>query len=77
MKKCKILFKVEINKEKYVIYTNEEKNEYGDIIAYAASCDDNGLNPIEDEELLEYLGTILLQIQKNIKNGKKESEIYE
>ena len=77
MKECKVLFRVEVNEKEYVIYTNDEKNECGDTIAYAASCDKNGLNPVEDEEVLEYLGAILIQIQKNIKNGKRECEIYE
>ena len=75
MKKCKVLFKAEINKTTYVIYTNDKKNECGDVIAYAATVDKGKIIPVDDEEILEFLDSILRVIQKKINN--KESEIYE
>ena len=65
----KVLFKVDIeNKnDSYVVYTKDEKNEEGEVICYAATYEvDNGkqkLEPIENEEILEFLDSILLQVQ--------------
>lgn len=67
-----ILFKVETDNDKvnYVVYTNGEKNSDGDVIAYAANyIRKNGkqvLEPIENEDVLEFLDSVLLQVQNKM-----------
>lgn len=67
-----ILFKVETDKEdiNYIVYTNGEKTRDGEEIAYAASYSKiNGkqvLEPIEEEYILEFLDSVLLQAQSKM-----------
>lgn len=72
-----VLFKVEAeNKKNYVVYTKNEKNKDGEIIAYAASysmCEGKQiLEPVEDDNVLEFLDGILLQVQNKMNKGVKE-----
>ena len=71
-----LLFNVEAGEKNYIIYTKNELNECGDIIAYAASYDySNGsqkISPIEDADILEFLDVILLQIQSKMNNGEAD-----
>lgn len=73
-----VLFKVETNDlgKKYLVYTKGEKNKEGEVIAYAASYELKGglqeLYPIEDEYTLEFLDSVLLQVQT--KMNKEVSE---
>lgn len=73
--KFNILLKIEDDDTFYVIYTKNEKNKSGDTIAYAATyMDEDGiqsLKPIERDDILEYLDSILLHIESNMIN--KES----
>lgn len=67
-----ILFKVETNHKdiNYIVYTDGQKNKDGEVIAYAASYSiKNGkqkLKPIEDEDTLEFLDSVLLQVQRKM-----------
>lgn len=67
-----VLFKVETdnNKTNYIVYTKGEKNKDGETIAYAANyCLKNGeyfLEPIENEDTLEFLDSVLLQVQNKM-----------
>lgn len=67
-----VLFRVETDDKNhnYVVYTKEEQNDDGDTIAYAANyMKVNGkqiLEPIEDEDILEFLDSILLQVQSKM-----------
>lgn len=67
-----ILFKVETdNKDiNYVVYTKGEKSKDGDVIAYAGVYSiKNGkqqIEPIEDDNTLEFLDSVLLQIQNKM-----------
>ena len=69
-----ILLNVEANDTNYIIYTRHEKNDCGDTIAYAANYEFNDgkqkITPIEDEDVLEFLDTILLQIQDKMNGGE-------
>ncbi len=73
-----ILFKVETDQEKenYVVYTKGEKNFDGETIAYAGKyLLKNGkqkIEPIEDDYTLEFLDSILLQVQKNLPQEEGE-----
>ena len=73
----KILFKVETdNKDmNYLIYTKEEENEDGEIIAYAGKYEvENGkqkIVPIADDYTLEFLDSILLQVQRKVNQAEK------
>jgi uncharacterized protein YrzB (UPF0473 family) len=74
----KVLLKVEDNDQEYIIYTADEQDDCGEILAYAATYEFKSghqiIKPIEDECILEFLDGILLQIQNNM---NKESEINE
>ena len=67
-----ILFKVETDKENlnYVVYTKGEKNSEGETIAYAGiySLKDGKqkIEPIEDDYTLEFLDSLLLQVQNSL-----------
>ena len=73
-----ILFKVETdNKGKnYIVYTKGEKNQDGEVIAYAANYEfldgKQKLSPIEDDYTLEFLDSVLIQVQN--KMNKEVSE---
>lgn len=82
---CQPLLKITTEEEEYFIYTKNEKNNCGDTVCYVASYNFlNGkqtLTPIENIETVEFLDSILLQVQSLInkkerveKNGKKEKE---
>lgn len=66
-----ILFKVETDKNvNYIVYTNGEKNNEGEVVAYAANYKIvNGkqvLEPIEDDYTLEFLDSVLIQVQNKM-----------
>lgn len=66
-----ILLKIDTQKDQsYVVYTKNELNEEGEIIAYASSfITKDGkltLEPIEDEYTLEFLDKVLLQVQNKM-----------
>lgn len=69
------LIKLETDKDTYIIYTENKKNDLGDIICYAGiyeMVDGNQvLKPIKDEETLEFLDSILINVQNSM--NKKES----
>lgn len=69
-----ILVNVEANEANYIIYTKNEKNECGDTIAYAANYEfvdgKQKIQPIEDDDVLEFLDTILMQIQNKMNGGE-------
>ena len=66
-----ILLKIEDDDTEYIIYTKGEMNDCGDTIAYAATYENISgrqiLKPIIREDILEYLDSILLSVQTNIK----------
>ena len=68
-----ILFNVELDKRNYLIYTKHEKNEWGDVIAYAGDYEfidgRQSIKPVEEEDILEFLYTILMQVECNINQG--------
>lgn len=70
------LLKVEIDDNPYIIYTKGEKNDIGEVLAYAASYDVSDghqiLKPVGNEETLEFLDGILLQTQSRL-NKDEES----
>ena len=74
VEKYDILLNIEVSGNNYVIYTKREKNEFGDIIAYAGNYEFlNGvqsIKPIEDEEILEFLDRVLLNIQSKMNGGE-------
>ena len=73
-----ILFKVETDYDdiNYVVYTKGEKNEDGEIIAYAGKyAMESGkqkIEPIEDDYTLEFLDSILLQVQRKLNQESSE-----
>ena len=72
-----ILFKVDTeDKKSYVVYTKNEKNKDGEVVAYAANyniCDGKqSLEPVDDENTLEFLDTILLQVQSKMNKNRGE-----
>ena len=72
-----VLFKVDTEDNKsYVEYTKNEKNKDDEVIAYAANysvCDGKQLlEPIDDESTLEFLDTILLQVQSKMNKNSGE-----
>ncbi len=72
-----VLFKVETdyNDINYVVYTKGEKNLDGEVIAYASKYSFKGgkqkLEPIEDDYTLEFLDSILLEMQRKLKEEKE------
>ncbi len=68
-----ILLKIEASDKEYIIYTKNEENEAGEVIAYAGNYEfKDGIQriiPIEDEDDLEFLDMILLQIQSKMNGG--------
>ena len=74
VEKYDILLNIEVSGNNYVIYTKREKNEFGDIIAYAGNYEFldgvQFIKPIEDEEILEYLDRVLLNIQSKMNGGE-------
>lgn len=71
------LIKIALEEKEYIIYTKGELNECGDIICYGATYNFvNGkqiVEPIKEDETLEFLDSILMQIQE-IVNKKESSE---
>lgn len=69
-----ILLNIEADDTNYIIYTKNEKNDCGDIIAYAGNYEFNNgrqkITPIKDEDVLEFLDGILLQIQEKMNGGE-------
>lgn len=67
-----ILFRVDtIDKDvSYLIYSNDEKTRDGEIICYAGVYSKKDgkqtLNPIQDEYTLEFLDSVLLQVQNKM-----------
>lgn len=74
VEKYDILLNIEVSGNNYVIYTKREKNEFGDIIAYAGNYEFldgvQSIKPIEDEEILEFLDRVLLNIQSKMNGGE-------
>lgn len=74
IEKYDILLNIEVSGNNYVIYTKREKNEFGDIIAYAGNYEFldgvQFIKPIEDEEILEFLDRVLLNIQSKMNGGE-------
>ncbi len=72
----KILFKVETEEEKYIVYTKDELNQDGEIVAYAGKYSLNKgkqiLEPIDDLYTLELLDSVLLQVESkmNVEMGE-------
>lgn len=73
-----VLLKVDIDEVYYIIYTDNKKNDVGEILAYAASYEFKDghqlLKPVDDEATLEFLDSILLQTQNRM---NKDGEISE
>lgn len=69
----KVLLNIEANDKTYIIYTKNEQNDYGDTIAYAGNYEfvdgKQSIKPVEDEIVLEFLDTILMQIQNKMNRG--------
>lgn len=74
VEKYDILLNIEVSGNNYVIYTKREKNEFGDIIAYAGNYEFldgvQFIKHIEDEEILEFLDRVLLNIQSKMNGGE-------
>lgn len=70
-----VILKVEALDKEYILYTKNEEDECGEKIAYAALYDlnTNTIKPIEDDQVLEFLDSILIHIQNKI-DFKEESE---
>lgn len=75
--KYDILLNIDVAGDNYIIYTKREKNEFGDIIAYAGNYEFldgvQSIRPVEDEEILEFLDMVLLNIQSKM-NGSEIDE---
>ena len=73
-----ILLRVDMkdNLGTYILYTNNEKNDVGDIIVYAGLLENNGedvlIKPVNDEEKLELLSDLLSKVDKEGKNKEEE-----
>lgn len=73
-----IILKVDVKDENgtYILYTQNEKNDVGDVIVYAGILEEKkdkvNIKPVEDEEKLELLADILEQIKT--RTDKKEVE---
>lgn len=74
-----VLLKVELKDENgtYILYTNHEKNDLGDVIVYAGIIetgkdDDFMIKPVKDEAKLELLEDLLEQI--DTRTNQKEVE---
>lgn len=69
----KVLLNIEADDKNYIIYTKNEQNDYGDTIAYAGNYEfvdgKQSIKPVEDEIVLEFLDTILMQIQNKMNRG--------
>ncbi len=74
VEKYDILLNIEVNENNYIIYTKREENEYGETIAYAGNYEFidgvQSIKPVEDEEILEFLDSILLNIQNKMNSGE-------
>ncbi len=72
-----ILINIELNDNNYIIYTKHEENECGDTIAYAGNYEfkdgKQHVKPVEDDTILEFLDTILIQIQRKM-NGSEVND---
>ena len=70
-----VILKVEAFDKEYILYTKDEEDECGEKIAYAATYDlaTNKIKPVEDDQILEFLDSILIHIQNKI-GTKEESE---
>ncbi len=73
-----ILLRVDMkdNLGTYILYTNNEKNDVGDIIVYAGLLENKGedvlIKPVNDEEKLELLSDLLSKVDKEGKNKEEE-----
>lgn len=71
------LIKVDMEDKEYIIYTKDEQNELGDTVCYVSTYNfKNGsqtLEPIDEENTLEFLDEILMHVQ-TIMNKKESSE---
>ncbi len=70
----KLLLKVSTDEEEYIIYTNDTKNEVGDIICYVSCYNFKSgkqtISPVLDDQILERLDGILMQVQNMVnRNG--------
>lgn len=73
----KVLFKVEIEGDRcYILYTKEARNEVDEIIVHAGYFTEEGedkyIEPVTDDETLEFLSNILVQIQNQVGKDKGE-----
>lgn len=70
-----ILLTIEAKDNKYILYTKNEKNDIDEIIVYAGILHEHDkeieITPVLDDDILEYLDSILIQVQNN---AKKEEE---
>ncbi len=76
-KKYDILLKVDTKDDNgsYILYTENEKNELGDIIVYAGLLvtkddDEVEIKPVLDDKKLEMLDDLLEQITKRTQKGE-------
>ena len=72
-----IILKVEAMGDEYILYTNGETDESGEVIAYAGKYelkdDKQVIIPIEEDYILEFLDSILLHIQSKINSKENGS----
>lgn len=71
-----ILLTVDTKDNKYILYTKNEKNDVDEIIVYAGILHESGsdveITPVLDDEVLEYLDSVLIQVQNNAKKEVEE-----
>ncbi len=67
-KEYDVLFTFRYNGEKYVTYTNYEKNENGNLICYSSVERNQKLVPITDEKALDIINEML----KTLTNSTKQ-----
>ena len=71
-----ILLTIEAKDNKYILYTKNEKNDVDEIIVYAGILHENGeeveISPVLEDDVLEYLDSILIQVQNNYKKEVEE-----
>ncbi len=71
-----ILLTVDAKDNKYILYTKNEKNDVDEIIVYAGILNTVGsdveISPVLDDDVLEYLDSVLIHVQNDAKKEVEE-----
>ena len=71
-----ILLTVEAKDDKYILYTKNERNDVDEIIVYAGILHEVGndieITPVLDDDVLEYLDSVLIHVQNSAKKEVEE-----